>query len=284
MKSRELLHLQQQFLKSLHCHPSPWLLAQIQPARGFSGSDAVLSVYLQRAVKRTVDPLREIYAHLRWLIGDQSFEQLVDGFYAASLGEPLEAGQMATEFATFVSELNDDQLNALMQRVPIVGAASTTCRQILVAVIMFDWRWQWVKLAPRRDSRGVDEMLRDFQHRNVLAARPRVDYGTRLMASRLDLQWLLHAAAQQGTPEAPVLYEMPQQYVLYLGDDDTPVLAPIEGMRQRLLSLCDGSHTLFSLIYEQSLYELEHEAVVNEIQALIRQGLIVELQHNLVGR
>jgi len=284
MKSIELLQLQQQFLRSLHDAPSPWLLAQIQAARGFSGPDDVLAVYLQRAVKRTVDPLRDIYTRLFWLIGEQSFEQLIEGFYRASLGEPLEAGQMATEFVSYFSSLDDDQLDALLQHGPLAGVAANTRCQILVAVAMLDWRLQWVTVSPKRASRGVAALLRDLHHRNHLASRPRLDYGSRLLASKLDLQWVLRAAAQQAEPAMPMLYETPQQYVLYLAADDQPTVVPIEGLRFRLLSRCDGTHTLFSLIYEQSLYGVEHDAVISEIQALIQEGLIVDLQDTLVER
>ena len=56
MKSKQLVRLQQQFLRSLHAEPSEWLLNEIEPANGFDSAQAVLNTYLSRAVSRTVDP------------------------------------------------------------------------------------------------------------------------------------------------------------------------------------------------------------------------------------
>ena len=113
MKSIELLHLQQQFLKALHGGDKSWLLNNIVPANGFANSEEVLDIYLSRAQSRTLDPLHNIFKTLRWLVGENTFNHLLSHFYAQAPGETLNTQSLAAEFECLLFKLELSKNNNL---------------------------------------------------------------------------------------------------------------------------------------------------------------------------
>ena len=283
MKSTQLLRLQQQFLKSLHAGATPWLLDQIQPAHGFSSSEAVLSVYLERAMGRTVDPLRQSYRILRWLLGDATFDAALTRFYAASLGEPLSAQALATEFAAYFAELPDQEIAALLPTLNAELQAGCSPSQLIATAVLLDWRLLWCALAPSRETPDQDALLRILHHRCHLWSRPRLDRGSRLCTSLVDLVQLKQAMEENLHHCALSLCEQPSTFLVYANGQHDDDVMHVEGLRERILNHCDGTHTISSLIHEQSLYGDTREQTIQELEWLIRSGIIVDLQSALLN-
>lgn len=283
MKSTQLLRLQQQFLKSLHAGATPWLLNQIQPAQGFSSSEAVLAVYLERAMGRTVDPLRQSYRILRWLLGDQEFDAALTRFYEASLGEPLSAQALATEFAAYFAELPEQEIEALLPHLNADIKAACSASQLIGAAVLLDWRLLWCSLAPSREAPGQDALLRILHHRCHLWSRPRLERGSRLCTSLVDLVQLKQAMEEDRHPRELALCDQPATFLIYSSNQHDVCVTQIEGVRERILNHCDGTHTISSLIHEQALFGITREQTILELESLIRSRIIVDLQSALLN-
>lgn len=283
MKSPQLLRLQQQFLKSLHAGATPWLLRQIQPAQGFRSPESVLSVYLDRAMERTVDPLRQAYRTLRWLLGDQNFDAALTRFYEASMGEPLSAQALATEFAAYFAELSDQEITALLPDLDPETQAACSASQLIGTAALLDWRLLWCTLAEPREAPDQDALLRILHHRCHLWSRPRLERGSRLCTSLVDLVRLKQAMEEQRQPSALALCDHPATFLIHLNGQRDVCVTRIEGLRERILNHCDGTHTISSLIHEQSLYGVAREQMIQELEDLIRSRIIVDLQSALLN-
>ena len=171
MRSPQIVRLQQQFLASLHDKPRQWLLDQIEPAPGFKDSEEVLEIYLHRAMARTVEPLNDIYQCLRWVIGDDTFNQFVKQFYADSLGEPLNAQALSTEFAAYIGNIGEEARGDIK----IAREDSTKDHYsnsiIIEAAAMLDWRIHWVTLVANKRKGSAEELTRQLNHRNSIIMR-----------------------------------------------------------------------------------------------------------------
>lgn len=282
MKSPQLVRLQQQFLSSLHAEPSTWLLNQIEPARGFGTADNVLRTYLSRAVSRTVDPLKQIYKHVRWLLGERAFETLVSNFYAQSLGEPLSPLTLSGEFASFIED-NFNQHYCDLLDTPLVDddQPSTQLNALVIGVALLDWRLNWCELAPQRERMSEEEMLHDLHHRNHLWARPRLDRGTRLFHSIVDFHSLQQADLSQPRSKGISLHQKPEPYIVYSKDSGEVITRMLDETMQRILSYCDGTHTLASILYQEMLFGDSKEAAQDRIKQLISDRVIVCFQFEL---
>lgn len=282
MKCTELLHLQQEFLRSLHSTPSPWLLERIQPAAGFADAREVLDLYLQRAVARTVDPLHEVFPSVQWLIGRRAFDALMQRFYASSPGEPLSAQVLATEFAGFLGGISEADL-APLEPESAHAADGIDLSQALVAAALLDWRCLWVRLAPARPGQvSSTRLLRELQHRSHLWARPRLDRGTRLCDSGVDLEEF-RRLVETGAPRRPLpLTEQgTAAFLIHAGPTHEVVVRRLQADEARLLDHCDGTHTIASLQHEASFHGRSAAETLALVHRLIEEGVIVELQRSL---
>ncbi|MBE9171672.1 putative DNA-binding domain-containing protein [Cyanobium sp. LEGE 06143] len=281
MKSQQLLHLQQEFLKSLHSAPTPWLLDQITPADGFSGnSDEVLRLYLERAMVRTVDPLVGIFRCCRWLFGDDGLHALLKRFYNSCPGEPIAAQPLAYAFIGFLGDLNSTELAAHMVRAMPPGIEPY---QAALELALLDGRRLWAQLAPRRVSPGLKAMLHRFHERHHRWARPRLDRGSRLALSRFDLLQIEEAVMQlRELTQLPVLDDVPAWFLLHFlpgaGSIEIQRLSPEDA---RLLSGCDGTMTITALCHQESFFGASTADTEARIVHWIESGVIVDLQTEL---
>ena len=284
MKSPQLVRLQQQFLKSLHSGVSPWLLQQVEPAHGFGTAENVLNTYLKRAESRTIDPLKQTYRHLQWLLGEEGFRTLIDDFYKQSLGEPLSAQALNVEFSHFLSSCSEETYRSLLP-LPLTSVehGHHEIWTILVGAAMLDWRLAWCAVAPRRDCSSPDELLQELHHRDHLWARPRLDRGTRLMHSIIDLKQLMQAASQSPRQGPIQLHREPRPYLIHLSPQETVEVQQLDENSMLILGGCDGTQTLCSIIYEQTLHGSHREAVMERIRQLIQAGIIVKFQSELAA-
>ena len=283
MKSNQLLRLQQQFLKSLHAGATQWLLKEIQPARGFSKAESVLSVYLDRAMGRTVDPLRQVYRNLRWLLGDHNFEGVLKRFYATSPGEPLNAQALATEFAAYLGEISDTEATKLLPRISAKTQAICSASQLICTTALLDWRLLWCSLAPARQSTSKDELLRILHHRCHLWSRPRLERGSRLCVSLVNLTKLTQLTKKGSHPRDLEFYQEPATFLIFADNQHETIVTRVDGLRERILNRCDGTHTIGSLIHEQSLYGTSREETMHELEQLICERIIVDMQSKLLS-
>ncbi|CAK22492.1 DNA-binding domain-containing protein [Synechococcus sp. CS-197] len=282
MKSPQLLRLQQQFLKSLHSGPTPWLLDQIVPARGFAKPDEVLNLYLHRAMARTVDPLHDVFRSLHWLLGDEVFDGLLERFYAFSPGEPLNAQLLASEFAGYLSRLDGAALAALKVD-PALLPEGLTLPQALVAGAMFDWRCMWTSQANSRRSETVDALLHRLHHRCSCWSRPRLDRGTRLCDSGVDLAgWRELVETKEPRQPLPMVQSSCDgsvaTFLIHSTQDHEVRVRRLAADEARLLNHCDGTHTVTSLIHEASFRGQSAEATMGLLRRLVEEDVIVELQ------
>lgn len=283
MKSNQLLRLQQQFLKSLHAGATSWLLEEILPAQGFSKAESVLSVYLDRAMGRTVDPLRQIYRNLSWLLGSHTFETALSKFYAASPGEPLNAQALATEFAAYFGELSDAEVADLLPDLDAATEASCSASQLIGAAALLDWRLLWCSLAPPRHAASQEELLRTLRHRCHLWSRPRLERGSRLCTNLVDLVSLNRYSQEKRNNREIPLCAHPSTFLIFADNHHDVTVIQVEGLRKRILNHCDGTHTISSLIHEQSFYGTSREQTIHELETMIRSGIIVDLQSALLS-
>lgn len=282
MKSLQLLRLQQQFLKSLHSQPTPWLLEQILPAQGFGGCrDEVIGLYLSRAMARTVDPLHNIFSACRWLLGEENLAPLLERFYSFSPGEPLNGQQLAYEFIGFLAAQDDAELAPLLRSALPPGFRP---RQAVVEMAMLDWRLLWAEMAPRRPSPGPQVLLHRLRERSHLWARPRIDRGVRLTLTGFDLTGL-HQAIRTDAVVAvlPVLKDGPACFLIQAAPGERAGVSPIDAVRARILSGCDGTRTITALCHQETFFghpEPETEAILCE---LVERGILVDLQTEITG-
>lgn len=282
MKSPQLVRLQQQFLKSLHSKPSKWLLNEIEPAQGFGTAELVLDTYLSRAISRTVDPLKQIYQHVRWLLGDRAFESLISDFYAESLGEPLSSIELSGVFAAFIENNFSQQYISLIKFPFCSGDQSPiSLRPIVIGLAMLDWRLNWCELAPKRTSSSREVLLHELNHRRHLWARPRLERGSRVFNSLVDFDSLLQADISQPRTGCIDLHEIPKPYLIYLSPAGKVKTIQLGDALFRILSRCDGTHTLTSIFYEEMLFGVSKQQSVEHVRELIGERIIVQFQYEL---
>lgn len=282
MKSPQLLRLQQQFLASLHREPTPWLVDQIIPAKGFADAEEILNIYLHRAMARTVDPLHDVFKTVRWLIGADAFEKLLEKFYISSPGEPLNAQTLATEFASFLGCIDKETLDSLSATYSI-NIANVNFPQMLLAAGMLDWRCLWARLAPSRNRKPVQMLIQELQHRCHIWARPRLNRGSRLCVSGVDLQALRALVGTDASEHhrLPMVEGGTATFLIFSDFDNQVIVRRLNHQETLLLNHCDGTHTLASLKHEGSYFNYTDLDTINIVHQLITEGIIVELQGDL---
>lgn len=282
MKSKELLHLQQQFLKALHGGNKSWLLNNIVPANGFANSAEVLDIYLSRAQSRTLDPLHNIFQTLRWLIGEDTFNHLLSHFYAQAPGEPLDPQGLAAEFVglLFTLELskNNDLNEELYKAVLQPAEATFKPLQIIITSALLDWECSRALLAPRRRLLCQEELTRLLKHRSHLWARPRLERGTIICSSMINLVALREMIHQKLPREAVETLNNPQKYVVFANSSQNVCVESISDTTAQLLQNCDGTHTIASLLQEGFSHGVQYSETISLISDLINQDIIVDFQ------
>jgi hypothetical protein len=282
LKSPQLVRLQQQFLRSLHTEPSAWLLKEIEPALGFGTAQNALNTYLSRAVSRTVDPLRQIYKHVRWILGAQAFEALLSEFYAKAFGEPLSPIDLSSEFAAFIeNDFGKQHCDLLLSSLLGDGQSASQLRTLITGVALLDWCLNWCEIAPKRESISVEELLRVLNHRSHLWARPRLNRGTRIFHGIVDIEHLLEVDQSQPRTATLRLHDQPKSYLIYFSSPGEVRTIALDKATQRILSCCDGTHTLASIFYEEILFGGSKDSAIHEIRQLIIDKIIVCFQYEL---
>ena len=284
MKSKQLTHLQQQFLASLHKGITPWLLESVQAANGFSSASEILDIYLNRAVHRTIDPLNDIFKCLRWLINDSNFESLIKKFYANSPGEPLSAQVLATEFASYLSNLDQTTLDALSKNIPTSKQNTKwTTSQALMAASMLDWRCNWVRLNPPNKSTDTDTLLRDLHHRSHIWSRPRLNPNSRLCESGFDLEKFYDLVTSNAASQPiPLIADGVANFLIHANHDEIAIVRRLDDAETRLLNHCDGTHTYASLRHEATFHGHTDNDTEELVRRLILEGVIVTLKEEYV--
>ncbi len=282
MKSIELLHLQQQFLKALHGGDKAWLLNNIVPANGFANSEEVLDIYLSRAQSRTLDPLHNIFKTLRWLVGENTFNHLLSHFYAQAPGEPLDPQALAAEFAGLLftlelsknNNLKEELFNAVLQP----AEATFNPLHIIIASALLDWECSRALLAPRRRRLCQKELHRVLMHRSHLWARPRLERGTIICSSLINLTALREFTLQKSPRKAARILDTPQKYIIFANSSENICVESISDPTAQLLQNCDGTHTIASLLNEGFTHGLQHAQTISLINDLVDRDIIVDFQ------
>lgn len=283
MRSPQIVRLQQQFLASLHDKPRPWLLEQIVPAPGFKNGEEILGIYLNRAKARTVDPLNSIYTCLRWVIGEDSLNQLIDQFYAESLGEPLSSQTLATEFGAFIGNLNDEQKESLSSNLTMNGNSQMDLSLAMVAAAMLDWRCHWVSLIEHKSEENTKTLYKKLNHRSAMWLRPRLNKTSRLCTSGIQLDELWQKAQEASTEKSiPCCKEGPTTFLIHADQEHIPRVKQLSPDEEHLLNHCDGTHTIASLFHEARFYGKEKKQTLDLIHKLIEEGVIRNLDDLLI--
>ncbi|MBT6124497.1 MAG: DUF2063 domain-containing protein [Halieaceae bacterium] len=283
MKSAQLVRLQHQFLSSLHKGPTDWLLEQIQPVPGFANAEEVLSIYLHRAMARTIDPLHSVYRSINWMVGDEPLENLLEFFYSQSIGEPLNSQVLAADFASFLDKLDASDLRRLSLGVRLDADCGISQSQALTAAGMLDWRRHWVSLANRYHNSSTEQLHKKLHHRSFISLRPRLDGSSRLCVSGVDLVAMCKLVDDKAPAQAvPICQNEPGTFLIHADSDHNVTVRQLEKHDARLLNHCDGTHTIASLCHEASFFGRSHEDTRTLIGTLLDDGVIASLHDELV--
>jgi len=284
MRSPQIVRLQQQFLASLHDKPRQWLIDQIIPAPGFNDANQVLGIYLHRAMARTIDPLNDVFKSVRWLIGASAFEKLLEDFYGQSLGEPLNAQVLASEFANFIGTLDQHQWERLSLCVNVDPDSTMKPKQALVAAAMLDWRCHWVSILPNKKSKGTEQLHKKLKQKDAIWLRPKLDNCSRLCVSGFDIEDLYQKVSLTLTESeriAQTCSNGPAHFLIHADLNHNVVVRQLKDNEGRLLNHCDGTHTVISLVHEASFYQQSQEGTLKLIHQLIDEGVITQLNDTL---
>ena len=284
MRSAQIVRLQQQFLASLHDKPRQWLIDQIIPAPGFNDANQVLGIYLHRAMARTIDPLNDVFKSVRWLIGESAFEKLLEDFYGQSLGEPLNAQVLASEFANFIGTLDQHQWERLSLCVNVDPDSTMKPKQALVAAAMLDWRCHWVSILPNKKSKGTEQLHKKLKQKDAIWLRPKLDNCSRLCVSGFDIEDLYEKVSLTLTESeriAQTCSNGPAHFLIHADLNHNVVVRQLKDNEGRLLNHCDGTHTVISLVHEASFYQQSQEGTLKLIHQLIDEGVITQLNDTL---
>ena len=284
MKSPQIVRLQQQFLASLHSYPREWLLDQIIPAPGFSNANEVLEIYLHRAMSRTVEHLNDVFHSVRWLIGETAFARLLEDFYAQSLGEPLNAQVLASEFANFIGSLSQKGWDKISLAVTIDTDCTLTPKQALVAAAMMDWRCYWVSILPNKDIKETETLHKRLHQKESIWLRPSLDICSRLCVSGIDIENLFkHVNAKEPDSEriAQSCSNGPATFLIHSDLNHNVIVRKLQDNEARLLNHCDGTHTVTSLVHEASFYQQSQKGTLRLIHQLIDEGVITQFRDKL---
>ena len=282
MRSPQIVRLQQQFLASLHSEPRQWLLDQIIPAPAFKDSHEVLRLYLDRAMARTVDPLNQVFHSVRWMMGAEHFEQLIERFYADSLGEPLNAEALSMEFVSYLGSLEEVDWVRMADRVKLNSACGFTASMALVAAALLDWRCHWVSLIAHRSYESTELLHKKLHHRSSIWQRPTLNPTSKLCISGVDLVSLSQRVEDNTAPkEVPFCADGPSTFLIYADQDHKPRVRLLNADEARLVNHCDGTHTIASLCHEAEYFDRSHKQTRELISALITDGVIRALKDGL---
>ena len=283
MRSPQIVRLQQQFLASLHDKPRQWLLDQIEPAPGFKDSEEVLEIYLHRAMARTVEPLKGIYQCLQWVLGEDTFNQFVQQFYTDSLGEPLNAQALSTEFASYIGNIGEEGRGDIKIAKEDSAGDHYSNSTIIEAAAMLDWRIHWVTLAAHKSTVSTDELTRRLHHRNLIWLRPRLNQASRLCYSGIDLNELNNLTIEGSNNSfTPKCGEGISTFLIYANQDHNAIVKQLDKHEARLLNHCDGTHTIASLIHEGKFFDRSKIQTLELIKQLINEGVIRDLENKLI--
>ena len=283
MRSPQIVRLQQQFLASLHDKPRQWLLDQIEAAPGFKDSEEVLEIYLHRAMARTVEPLKGIYQSLQWVLGEDTFNQFVQQFYTDSLGEPLNAQALSTEFASYVGNIGEEQRARLTRINQDSSKDNYSTSTMVEAAAMLDWRIHWVTLVANKSKASAEELIRNLNHRNSIWLRPRLNRASRLCYSGIDLKELHRLAAEKTKGSITTkCSDGVSTFLIYANQDHNAIVRPLDTQEARLLNHCDGTHTIASLIHEGKFFDQSKSQTLRLIKQLIDEGVICDLEDKLI--
>lgn len=282
MRSPQIVRLQQQFLASLHSEPRSWLLDQIIPAPAFRDSQEVLKIYLHRAMARTVDPLNQVFHSVRWMMGAEHFEELLERFYADSLGEPLNAEALSTEFVSYLGSLEEEDWVRMADRVSLNSACGFTASMALVAAALLDWRCHWVSLIAHRSYESTELLQKKLHQRSSIWQRPTLNPTSKQCVSGVDLVSLNEWVEQNVDPkEVPYTANGPATFLIYADQDHKPKVRLLNSDEARLINHCDGTHTIASLCHEAEYFGRSHQQTRELISALINDGVIRGLNDGL---
>jgi len=283
MRSPQIVRLQQQFLASLHDKPRQWLLDQIVPAPGFSNSAEVLEIYLHRAMARTVEPLGDIYQCLRWVLGDETFNEFVKQFYTDSLGEPLNAQALSTEFAAYIGNIGEKEREKIGNIKDGSKKDFYSKSTIIEAAAMLDWRIHWVTLIANKSTTSVSELKKYLNHRNSIWLRPRLNQASRLCYSGVDLEKLNRITIEKSQDIfIPKCAEEVSTFLIYANQEHKAIVRNLNVHEARLLNHCDGTHTIASLIHEGKFFNRTKEQTIELIKQLIDEVIIRDLENKLI--
>lgn len=282
MKSTDLLHLQQQFLKALHGGNNFWLLNQLVPAKGFNNPSQVLSIYLERAQSRTIDPLHNIFPSIRWLLGDDIFKKLVAYFYAKAPGEPLEPQRLAEEFVGILGLLESAKEDTIIKEIiePIKLVLPEKCEpyEIIISAGLLDWNCSRALLAPRRRQKSSDDLHQALKHRAHLWARPRLERGSIICSSNIDLVNLKECVRAKNSIKSLKTFDKPHIFIIYTNTKEAVCIKLIDEITAKLIDHCDGTHAFASLMHEGRINGYTKTEVYSIIYNLIDNEIIAEFQ------
>ena len=282
MRSPQIVRLQQQFLASLHSQPRQWLLDQIIPASGFKDSKEVLDIYLHRAMARTVDPLNQVFHSVRWMMGPEHFEELIERFYAESLGEPLNSEALSSEFVSYLGSLEEADWVQMSDRVDLQSNCGFSAAVALVAAALLDWRCHWVSLIAHRSTDSSEQLLKKLHHRSSIWQRPSLNRTSKQCLSSVDLVKLQELVNSDADSQAvPVCPDGPSSFLIYADQDHKPKVRQLNVDEARLINHCDGTHTIASLCHEADFFGRSHAQTRELITSLIKDGVIRALDDSL---
>ena len=282
MRSPQIVRLQQQFLASLHSEPRPWLLDQIIPAPAFRDSHEVLQIYLQRAMASTLDPLNQVFHSVRWMMGVDHFEELLERFYADSLGEPLNAEALSTEFVSYLGSLEEEDWVRMANGVILKSDCGFSASMALVAAALLDWRCHWVSLIAHRSYESRELLLKKLHQRSSIWQRPTLNPTSKMCISGVDLVSLKQRVEQDAEPkEVPFCPNGPNTFLIHADQDHKPQVRLLTSDEARLINHCNGTHTIASLCHEADYFGRSHQQTRELISLLINDGVIRGLSDGL---
>ncbi|MFL0793447.1 MAG: DUF2063 domain-containing protein [Prochlorococcus sp.] len=279
MKSLQIIRSQQQYLASLHRQgPTPWFVNAIIPAIGFKDSTEVLEIYLQRSVSRTIDPLRKVFISVGWLVGEENLDRLLKWFYAYSPGEPLSAQILASEFESFVGDLDENLLDEIIANRFVGDSERLSLQQALMAAAMLDWRSHWVQLHRSCLPESRTKEIRDMRRHTSPWARPQLDKTARLCESGVDLAKLFKLALnQEPSQPIPLVENNTADFLIHADLEHVTQIRQLDQHESRLLNHCDGTHTYASLRHEASFHGRSWQETDELLACLIEQGVITQI-------
>ena len=215
-------------------------------------------------------------------MGAELFEELLERFYADSLGEPLNAEALSTEFVSYLGSLEEEDWMRMSNRVTLFSDCGFTASMALVAAALLDWRCHWVSLIAHRSYESTELLLKRLHHRSSIWQRPTLNPTTKLCVSGVDLVSLRQRVEQDAERrEVPFCADGPSTFLIYADQDHKPRVRRLTTDEARLINHCNGTHTIASLCHEAEYFGRSHQQTRELISALINDGVIRGLNDGL---